>query len=278
MIRIGPAGNSLSFYEQGNKHTFQAPVWLNKIGLNAFEYSFGRGISMSAPTAEKIGDEMKKYDIQISVHAPYYINFASSDQEKIFKTREYVLRSIEAAKMMGAERVVVHPGAQGSLTRNEAMDLAARNFDGIMEYLDGNNAGGTLCIETLGRFQQIGTVEEVLRLIKPYKNVLPCIDFGHINCYTLGGLKSKDDYRRVFDLIISELGERRARDMHIHFSKIMYGKSGEIKHLTFEDATYGPDYRPMCELIKEYKLQPTIICESDGTMAEDALSIKKLLT
>ncbi|MFR6640544.1 MAG: TIM barrel protein [Christensenellales bacterium] len=79
MLRIGPSGNSLSFYESGHKHTFEAAKWLAAMGLNAYEYSFGRGVKMSDETAAKIRSEMDKYGIEVSVHAPYYTNFSNPD-------------------------------------------------------------------------------------------------------------------------------------------------------------------------------------------------------
>ena len=102
----------------------------------------------------------------------------------------------------------------------------------------------------------------------------PCFDFGHINSYTRGGIKGKDDYKRIIDRTYAELGEEKAKNIHIHFSKIQYGASGEIRHLTLADTDYGPEYRPLAEIIDEYGMTPFIICESKDVMAEDALIMK----
>ena len=110
---------------------------------------------------------------------------------------------------------------------------------------------------------------------KTDKHLYPCYDFGHINSYTHGGLKSKDDYRRIIDYTFAELGEEKAKSIHIHFSKIQYGAAGEIKHLTLADTEYGPEYAPLAEIIDEYSMTPVIICESKEVMAEDALIMKK---
>ena len=110
MIRIGPSGNSEAFYASGRKHTYQEGEFLSELGLNAFEYSFGRGVSMSDETAAKIRTAFSKYDIAISVHAPYYTNFANPDPEMIKKSIGYIMQSLEACKKMGGERVVFHPG------------------------------------------------------------------------------------------------------------------------------------------------------------------------
>ncbi|MDE7394706.1 MAG: hypothetical protein K2M95_01135 [Clostridiales bacterium] len=90
-----------------------------------------------------------------------------------------------------------------------------------------------------------------------------------------GGIKTNDDYRRIIDETADALGDEKTKNMHIHFSKIQYGGSGEIRHLTFADDIYGPRYEPLAELIDEYGLTPYIVCESNGTMSEDALFMKK---
>ncbi|MDE7406114.1 MAG: TIM barrel protein [Clostridiales bacterium] len=276
MIRIGPSGNSDSFYASGRKHTYQEGEFLHALGLNAFEYSFGRGVSMSDETAEKIKTELGKYDIAISVHAPYYTNFANPDPEMIQKSIGYIIQSINACNKLGGERVVFHPAACGKATRAEAVAATARNLALLAEKCHDIAFPFKLCAETMGKLNQIGTVEEIVDFCLIDDMFYPCFDFGHINSYMRGGLKTKDDYRRILDYTIDKLGFDKASQMHVHFSKIMYGDKGEIKHLTFEDTKYGPDYAPLAELFDEYKMSPYVVCESNGTMSDDALIMKNM--
>lgn len=276
MIRIGPSGNSDSFYASGRKHTYQEGEYLSSLGLNAFEYSFGRGVSMSDETAEKIKTEFAKYDIAISAHAPYYTNFANPDPEMIAKSIGYILQSIVACNKMGGERVVFHPASCGKAARADAVAETKRNLVLLAEKCHNIDFQFKLCAETMGKLNQIGTVEEIVDFCLIDDMFYPCFDFGHINSYMRGGLKTKDDYRRILDYTIDKLGFEKASQMHVHFSKIMYGDKGEIKHLTFEDTKYGPEYAPLAELFDEYKMSPYIVCESDGTMSDDALIMKNL--
>lgn len=277
MLRIGPAGNSASFYASGHKNTVEEPEWLNSIGLTAFEYSFGRGITMSDETAVKLGSEALKYDVAVSVHAPYYINFANPSEDMILKSIDYVLRSVQKVKLMNGNRVVFHPAACGKETREIAFKRTVENVRKLAETFERELGFDDyiVCPETMGKLQQIGRVEEVIELCKIDKHFYPCYDFGHINSYSQGSLKGIDDYRRIIDLTYKELGEEKASHIHIHFSKIEYGKSGEIRHLTFDDTVFGPDYEPLAKLIDEYGMQPVIICESREKMADDALLMKK---
>jgi len=277
MIRIGPAGNSLAFYESGRKHTVDAPEWLREIGLNAYEYSFGRGITLSEKTAIEIGQKAIENDIAVSVHAPYYINFANPDPEMINKSIDYVLRSVKMVKLLSGNRVVMHSATCGKMKRDQAVYLAKSNIDKMLsvleETLDFDDY--IICPETMGKLQQIGMVEEIVDFCKLSDKMIPCFDFGHINSYSHGSLKTEEDYKRIIDYTFEHLGEYKTKNMHIHFSKIMYGPSGEIRHLTFEDDVYGPEYEPLAKIIDKYGLTPVIICESKEIMSDDALKIKK---
>ena len=276
MLRIGPSGNSTTFYSTGHKHTVEAPSWLHSLGLTAYEYSFGRGIMLKEQTASDIGAEAVKFDIAMSVHAPYYINFANPSDDMIERSIDYIVRSVYYSRLLGGNRVVFHTATCGKMPRAEALSVASDNLDKMLArleeiYPDGNYI---ICPETMGKLQQIGTVEEIVSFCGKSEKMIPCFDFGHINSYTHGGIKGESDYRSIIDYAMDKLGER-AKNMHIHFSKIMYGASGEIRQLTLEDEIYGPDYAPLAKVIDEYRMTPVIICESKDIMSDDALKMKK---
>jgi len=277
MIRFGPAGNSAAFYESGRKYTYEEGEFLHGLGLNAFEYSFGRGAHISDATAEQIRVEMDKYGIQISCHAPYFINFASLDDEALAKSAGYIIGSIKAIKKMGGKRVVFHAGSQSKLPRDVAFSQVKKNLVILDEMLD--SAGVTdimLYPETMGKDVQIGTYDEIIELCKISPRFAPCFDFGHINCVMRGGLNSAHRFVEIFEYGIKELGRPKIDDCHIHFSKIEFGHKGEIKHTTFADDRFGPEPRHLIEAIKALDLHPTVICESKDVMSGDAEVLKGL--
>ncbi|MBR3995738.1 MAG: TIM barrel protein [Clostridia bacterium] len=274
---FGPGGNSKSFYDEGFKSTFQAPGWVKSKGLDAYEYEGGQGIRGSAETFAKIGDEAKKNGIRMSVHAPYFISLSSVEEEKRLGSAKYIIDSARCAKALGAETIVIHAGSTAKLERGVALEYAkAALYHAIeklceLELYDGILLG----IETMGKVNQLGTLDEVIEMCRVDKNVRPVVDFGHMNARELGGVfTSSDDYKRIFDRIGTELCPEYADKLHCHFSKIEYTKGGEKKHLTFSDSHYGPDFEPLMKAIADLGVSPTIICESDGTMAEDALAMK----
>lgn len=274
---FGPGGNSKSFYEEGFKSTFQAPEWVKSKGLDAYEYEGGQGIRGSFDTFMKIGDEAEKNGIALSVHAPYFISLSSVEEEKRLGSARYFIDSVNCAKALRAKTVVIHAGSTAKLDRTVALEYAKDALMHAIKRLDEEGLYGValLGIETMGKVNQLGTLDEVIEMCKVDTCVRPVVDFGHMNARELGGVFTcPDDYKRIFDRISSELCPEYAENLHCHFSKIEYTKGGEKKHLTFDDSQFGPDFEPLMKAIAELGISPTIICESDGTMAEDALKMK----
>jgi deoxyribonuclease-4 len=190
----------------------------------------------------------------------------------------YILQTARAAKFMGAPRIVVHAGSCGGITRETALALAKETLTKALGALDAEGLGDIhICPETMGKVNQLGTVDEVMELCSLDERLIPCMDFGHINARTFGGLKTPADFEAVFDAMESRLGESRMRRFHSHFSKVEYTlKGGEKNHLTFEDRLFGPDFGPVAELVYKKGCAPVFICESAGTQAEDAREMKRI--
>lgn len=277
MIKFGPSGNSESFYAEGYSHTEQSAAFVKARGLDCFEYSFGRGVRMTEAKAVSIGDAFREAGVEISVHAPYYINFANPDDEAAQKSYGYVLDSGKMLKLMGGKRCVFHPAAQGKDERFAAVSRTEDRLKILRDYIYLNDMQDLMfCPETMGKLAQIGTPEEIAAFCSIDPVFTPCIDFGHVNARTQGSLKTAEDYRRLLEGFLDVLGYERMKHFHVHFSKIMYGAKGEIKHLTFEDKVYGPEFEPLARVLCDLKLEPYIVSESDGTQAEDAAEMKRV--
>ena len=277
MVRFGPSGNCLSFYEAGYKSSVDAAKWLKNLGLTAYEYPFNRGVNISDDKASEVAKEMEKYDIAISAHAPYYINLANESDETVEKSFGYIIDSLKKLKLLGGKSLVVHPGSCMKMPREKAVELTKQRLVKLKSLLLKNSLMDMkVCLETMGKVAQIGTYEEIIDFCTISENYYPTFDFGHINALGKGSLKTKDDYLKIFNLGIEKLGYEKIQHCHVHFSKIMFGDKGEIKHLTLEDAVYGPEFEPLAQAIKELGLEPVIICESMEYQAQDAIKLKKI--
>lgn len=275
MPKFGPAGNSESFSKMGYKNSLDVPDYIVKMGLDCYEYQCGRGVNIGEEKARLLGEKAAKAGITLSLHAPYYISMSSTEEEKRDNSVNYILASARAVNAMGGDRIVVHTGSCGKISRSDALDLALDTMRKAIAALDGEGLSNIhICPETMGKVNQLGTLEEVLELCILDERLIPCIDFGHLNARDMGLLKSFADYENIFLKIKDKLGMDRLKSFHSHFSKIEYTTGGEKRHLTFEDTVYGPDYQPIMELTCKYGCNPVFICESAGTQAEDAKKMK----
>jgi len=275
MIKFGPSGFCDNFIEK-YKSTEDMPKWLCENNLDAYELSFTNGVRLSDETAEKFGNLFNEAKIDLSVHAPYFINFANNDELAIEKSMMYVMQCLQKMKILGAKKLVFHPGSLMKMTREQAFENTYKNIKLLVERLDElGYSDFVLCPETMGKHGQVGTVEEIAKICAIDERIIPTLDFGHINSFGLGSLKTEDDFENVFMVLKKYIGERYKK-VHIHFSKIEYGKKGEIRHLTFDDMNYGPEFKPLAKVLKKKDIEANIICESRGMQTRDAMIMQNI--
>lgn len=276
MIKFGPSGCCDRFLLD-HKSVGDIPKWLTEQGLDSFEYAFNKGIYISDEKAAYYKTIFEENGIELTVHGPYFINFANPDDMMAEKSYGYILNSLQKMKLMGAKKLVFHPGSLTKQTRETAFALVLERLKQLIVLMDEQGYKDVfICPETMGKHGQIGTVEEVAQMCAIDERIIPTLDFGHINAFTGGKIKTKQDYVDIFMILKKYIGERY-KNVHIHFSKIMYGEKGEIKHLTFsEDDVYGPDFQPLAEALIELGINATVICESRGTQTDDAITMKNI--
>ena len=275
--RFGPAGNS-EYFGANYKSTIQAPGYLEKMGLDHYEYQCGRGVKVSDKTAISLREKAAQHNITLSLHAPYFISLSSIEPEKRDNSINYILQSCDAAKRLSAQRIVIHSGSCAKISREEALELAKDTITRARKAaVEQGFEDIVFCPETMGKVNQLGNLHEVLELCKLDDTFLPCIDFGHLNAREFGYIKGKAEYESIINEIENAIGSDRAKVFHSHFSKIMFtDPGGEKKHLTFDDSQgYGPDYEPLMEIVAKKGLSPIFVCESAGTQDKDALTMKK---
>ena len=248
---FGPAGNSDSF-TKAYKGSVHAPKWLKELGLDCYEYQCGRGVNIGEDTARSIGAQAAEQGIVMSLHAPYYINLSGDSEERIAKNCEYIVKSARACDWLGGDRIVVHCGGLSGMEREVALEHTLLNLREALKALEAEGLDHVrMCIETMGKINVLGDQQEVCTICRLDDRLLPCIDFGHLNARTQGGMRQPEHFAALLDLLENRLGRERAANFHAHFSKIEYGKGGEVKHLTFEDAEYGPEFTPLAKLLAE---------------------------
>ncbi|MBR2935236.1 MAG: TIM barrel protein [Oscillospiraceae bacterium] len=274
--KFGPAGNAEDF---PYKSSVDAPRWMKELGLDCYEYQCGKGVHVGEETARKVGQNAAEHGISLSLHAPYFINMANPDPDSLAKTTGYITGACLVASQMGAGRVVIHSGALMKRTRRQALDIALTSLKHVIAACDDMGFGDiALCPETMGKINQLGDLDEVLELCCLDERLIPCVDFGHLYARSLGADDGQEAMARILDRMEQVLGVRRASRFHSHFSHIEFTPNGGEKcHRTFEESGgFGPNWTPLAKEVARRGWSPTFICESAGTQARDALTMKQV--
>ncbi len=272
-IRFGPAGIPIDY----RGPVEGVPAFLKNIGLNAFEYEAVRGVRISEDKARKLGLEAEANDVTVSLHAPYYVNLASPDENVFSKSIERIIESMKAAEWMGAYVVVVHSGYyKGYKSRGDALKRVVEGYLKVLEGLPSWVKKPLIAPETMGKTSQVGSVEEVIEICRSIGRCKPCIDWAHLHARSEGKLKvTVDDVVKTIELIERELGRQAITPLHTHFSKIKYGRGGEREHKVLEDKGYGPEWAPVCKAYVEVGVEAVVISESP-VLERDALLMKRV--
>jgi deoxyribonuclease-4 len=252
MIRVGPAGSD----GLGNIKGIEKAA---RMGLDCMEVEFVYGVRMSMENARQVGALAKEKGIRLSVHAPYYINLASDEKEKVAASKKRILDSCERAHALGAQNVVFHAGFYQKKTAEHTYGLIKEEILELQEIVKKKKWKVTLCPEVTGKPSQFGSLEEILQLMKDTGCGIT-VDFSHLYARQQG----KIDYAGVL--------KKLPKAFHAHFSGIEYGEKGERKHIVTKQKFFEPLARQMLKR----KLDITLINESPQPY-KDAAMMKRVL-
>jgi deoxyribonuclease-4 len=259
-IKLGPAG----IPQKCKGSSADGVAYVKKEGLQAMEVQFVRGVHMKNSTALKVGEAAKINKIELSVHAPYYINLASHDKKIKKESKQRILDSLERAHYMGAKIVVVHAGYYGKHSKEKCLEIMKRECKNITNYISKKRWKVKLGLETTGKKKQWGTLDEILSVSSKVKRCVPIIDFAHLFAKENGAI----DYKKILNKV------KRYKHLHTHFSNMKKNKKGTYSdiHMPIDHA---PPFRPLAKEILKKKLDITIISESPRTDL-DSLKMKRI--
>jgi deoxyribonuclease-4 len=267
-IRYGAAGNPQNFWNSKfSKDKLGVIEWSYNLGLNAQERQMTYGARMKEEDAIEFGKRGKKFDVQLSIHGPYYVVLTSDKEKVVENSISQLIRTTQLAKLMDAKKVVFHPGyGRDPKPVINAMKIVEKDKEKDV----------IICPETLGKISQLGSLNEVLTICENTE-CQPCIDFAHLHARTLGKMKTKKEFREALLEIEKRLGKESLKNLHCHFYPIEYGEKGEKVHRAVTEKNVFPQFKPFAELIKEFKMSPTLISESKNSQDLGALQMKKVM-
>jgi deoxyribonuclease-4 len=258
---------------------FDVPKLLKEEDLDAFEYQasrWGAKPQIKQADAMRLGEEAGKNDVRLSMHGSYFINLLGK-KEVTQASKERILAAATAADWMNAYVVVFHTAFYGKFDKDYALKTSITELKDISSRMKSMGIKAKLGPETMGRKSQVGGIDEIIEINREVENTQLVVDWGHLHALHQGSFKTVDDMRKIAIKIEQELDTQTLRTMHCHFSKIEFGPSGEKCHHTLDEEAYGPEFSMLAEVLLEFEMHPTMICETP-ILDVDALKMKETLT
>jgi deoxyribonuclease-4 len=249
--------------------------YLASLDLRAFEIGWVRSVRVSESTCLRIKETGQESGVQLSVHAPYYINL-NADDEEWPKSRKRLMDAAEAGFLSGASDIIFHPGSYFERPAEKVLEVAIPRLHGCVEELRAADNTVTLRPETMGKGAMLGSLEDTLTMSQEIEGVEPCLDFAHLHARAGdGSMNSYEEWTEILDTYEQALGKRSLRRLHCHLSGIDYTEAGEQNHLMMADSDFDLD--ALLQALIDKGCAGRILCESPEDMDKDALRFKARL-
>jgi deoxyribonuclease-4 len=200
-------------------------------------------------------DYSSENDVELHVHAPYYINLAGTGEE-IDLSIEKILFSARLADKMGAKTVVTHPGYYGEESERKTTKRIIKNLKKIQGTFKKEKIKAKLGIETMGKQKVFGSLDEIIEVCHNVKGIFPIIGVGHIHARTNGGLKKREDFEEIFEKIKS----LKLKHYLIHVTGVLYENGNEYYHIPIKKGDMP--VMPLVDIILDNNYDVTLISES----------------
>jgi deoxyribonuclease-4 len=245
---------------------------LASLGLYAFELGWVQSVRVSEETCLAIQSTGKEHGVNLSVHAPYFINLNANDDEWP-KSRKRLMDAAYYGNLAGATDIIFHPGSYFAQSPESVLETAIPRLRGCVEELRHNGNPVTLRPETMGKIAMLGSFEDTLAMSKSIPGVLPCLDFAHLHARAGDGtMNSREEWSGILDGYASTLGSESLSHLHIHLSGIEYSSKGERNHLPIAESDFNLD--ALFEALHSHGCAGRILCESPK-MEDDSLYMKE---
>ncbi len=268
-LKFVTAGQPICNGSAGYEKAFDV---LEELNLDGLELEFVHGVRMSPANKKIVKKISTEKNMVLTAHGPYYINLNSKEEDKIEASIKRVLDTAKTGNELGAYSVTYHAAFYMGMPADEVYKKVEQSMEKICAALDEDAINIWVRPETTGKPTQWGNLEEIIKLSKDFKQVLPCVDFSHLHARTNGSYNTYDEFCKIFDDIGNQIGSYALENFHAHIAGIEYGEKGEKKHLMLKESDMN--YKDLMKAFKKFDVKGVIVCESP-IMEEDAVLLKK---
>ncbi len=271
MLLFGTAGIPITTLKRSSINGIKR---VRELGLDAMELEFVYGVKMSETLAQKIKVVAKQENVSLTAHGPYYINLNSHKREIVQASINRIIKAARITKIAGGKSLTFHAATYGGAKPESVYETVRSHLSIIVKILQEEGNDVWIRPETTGKQSQFGTLNEIIKLSQEIEQILPNIDFAHLNARTNGKSNRYEHFETVLNTLETGLGREILDNMHIHVSGIEYSPKGERRHTTLLESDIN--YEELVKSWNDYRIKGIVISESPN-IEFDALLLKKLM-
>ena len=278
-LKLGPAGVPLSCK---GRTIVEGMDDITVLGLDAMEVQTVRTIQpQHFDQYWQAGILSWKSDFEMNMHGPYYAELLGSKRERN-RTLSKMETSLQAGKIINARHLTFHVGPYGEYDPGtEANEQVANVMAGVVERVREvwgdeeeeeeysafpwvhESEPSLVGVETSGRQELWGTVEEVLEVCNHVEGTVPVLNMGHIHARGHGGLRTSEDYAELFDQARETYG---GSTFYCHFAGVEHRMGNALHYTQIKKADLK--FEPFAEYLAEEGDWMDITIISDSPLLE----------
>ena len=231
--------------------------------------SLTSGLARDYQELEMLGTISREMDIELSLHTPYYMDLAGADQ-LAQKSMDSIVWGGLLADAMGASVVATFLGLYGDLEPKEALRRIQENIKALRDQYRQRKLSVKLGLETSGRREVVGSLDEVLALTKAVKGTVPVLNFAHVHAREGGLLKRPEDFSTVIERVEKATGGH----VHTHFTGVEHEGGLELRYTPIKKGDLR--FEPLAECLLDNDYDLTLV-SSSPLLEHDAMYMKVIL-
>ena len=261
-LKLGPAGVPLSCK---GRTIVEGMDDITALGLETMEIQTVRTVAPHHfDQYWQAGILSWKTGFEMNLHGPYYAEILGSKRERS-RTLSKMEASLQAAKVINARHITYHVGPYGEYKKGtEANEQVANVIAGVVDRCAQiwnneeesedyaafpwviSNSPTLIGVETSGRQDLWGSVEEVLEVVNHVEGTVPVLNLAHIHARGHGRLRTSEDFGDLFDQVRETIGGKK---FYCHFSGIEH-RMGNALHYT-QIKKSDLKFEPLAEFLAE---------------------------
>ena len=259
-VKLGPAGVPLSCK---GRTIVEGMDDIIALGLETMEAQTVRLIQpQHFEQYWQAGVLANKADFEMNIHGPYYAELLG-DRVARGRSLTKIESTLQAARTINARHITLHTGHYGDFGRGTAANEQVANvFSSVVQRVHDiwhddedefpvfpwikDGTPSKIGIETSGRQELWGSLEEVLEVVNHVEGTIPVLNIAHIHARGHGRMKTSEDYGELFDMVRESIG---TKEFYCHFSGVEH-RTGNAMHYT-QIKKSDLNFEPLAEFIVE---------------------------